>query len=131
MENFGNVSIRYTFDWTELMTSNGVIIQSYFNDKQKLFKHNSKSSLLPIGPTGSPVFPRGTSCVRFRSFRVRSNKGEIGPEKVKRGQIRVEKGQNLPWPILVVDDLVIVLLFRPLYRILMPEKNHKFHENFI
>ena len=38
------------------MTSNGVIIQSYYNDKQKLFKYNSKSSLLPIGPTDSPGF---------------------------------------------------------------------------
>ena len=68
-----------------------------------------------------------------RSMKVSRGRNRTGKGQgwVKMGQIRVEKGQNLPWPILVVDDLVIVLLFRPLYRILMPEKNHKFHENFI
>ena len=60
MEKFGNASIRYPFDWTESVTSNGVKIQSYFNDKHKQFKHNSKISVFSIGPADLPVFPRGS-----------------------------------------------------------------------
>lgn len=74
-------------------------------------------------------------CSMCSSFELGSTKVGQGRNLVKSGSNgvkvlsrevkKVKKVKGLPWPILVAGDLVIVPLFRPLCRILMPENFYK------
>ena len=71
-------------------------------------------------------------CSMCSSFELGSTKVGQGRNLVKSGSNEVKvlsrevkKVKGLPWPILVAGDLVIVPLFRPLCRILMPENFYK------